>query len=214
MSKNTNFVLDLGLIDYSLAYNLQKQAVAEVIAGGPERVLLCEHPSVLTLGRMADEKYILASREELHRRGINVLAVDRGGEVTLHAPGQLVVYPILDLKKHGKDIKAYMHQLEEIAIQFLELYGISSSRNSGKTGIWIGSKKIVSIGVGVKKWVTFHGLGININTDLKLFSLINPCGLGVNMTSVENIKGQSVDFKKAKKDFADVFVKHFAFVRT
>lgn len=214
MLKNTNFVLDLEFIDYSLAYNLQKQAVADVIAGGPERVLLCEHPSVLTLGRMADEKYVLASREELHHRGISVLAIDRGGEVTLHAPGQLVVYPILDLKKHGKDLKAYMRQLEEIAIQFLALYGCLASRNPGKTGVWIGSKKIVSIGVGVKKWVTYHGLGININTDLKLFSLINPCGLGVNMTSIEELNGQSVDFKKAKKDFADVFVKHFALERT
>lgn len=202
-------VIDLGLIDYGEAYLLQKKAVAEVMAGAPERIFLCEHPAVLTLGRMADERYILASQQELARRGIAVVAIDRGGEVTLHAPGQLVVYPILDLKKYGKDLKQYLYQLEEIAIKFLRLYGISSARNPGKTGVWVGPKKIVSVGVGVKKWVTFHGLGININTDLELFSLINPCGLGVMMTSVEKIKTGMIDFKKAKKDFAAIFLEYF-----
>jgi len=193
---------------------LQKKAAAEVMAGGPERIFLCEHPAVLTLGRMSDQQYILASRDELAQRKIEIVSIDRGGEVTLHAPGQLVVYPILDLKKHGKDLKQYMHQLEEIAIKFLQNYGISSSRNPGKTGVWVGAKKIVSIGVGVKKWVTFHGMAININTDLDLFSLINPCGLSVTMTSVEKIQGQSVDFQKAKRDFATIFLQHFAPERT
>ncbi len=202
-------IIDLGLIDYQSAYELQKNAVGEVIAGKPERIFLCEHPTVLTLGRLADENYILAPWEELTRRGIAVVAIDRGGEVTLHSPGQLVVYPILDLKKHGKDIKLYMHRLEEAAIVFLREYGIASSRNPGKTGVWLGPRKIASIGVGVKKWVSFHGIGININTDLELFSLINPCGLGVTMTSVKEIRGENIDFQKAKRDFAAILTRHF-----
>ncbi len=201
--------IDLGLIDYKDAYRLQKEAVAQVVSGAPERIFFCEHPCVLTLGRIADERYILASQEQLAQRRIDVVSIDRGGEVTLHAPGQLVVYPILDLKKHGKDLKQYLYDLEEVAIEFLQGYGISSSRNVGKTGVWVGPKKIVSIGVGAKKWVAFHGLGVNISTDLELFSLINPCGLGVQMTSVENVIGKMVDFKEAKTRFASVFLKHF-----
>lgn len=201
------FFIDLGLMDYSQAYRLQKEAVAQVIAGAPERVFLCEHPTILTLGRMADQKYILASQEELAARGIEILSTDRGGEVTLHAPGQLVVYPILDLKKRGKDLKQYLYHLEEVAIQFLQQYKILSFRKLGKTGVWVGDQKIVSIGVGVRKWVTFHGLGINVSTDLTLFSLINPCGLSVAMTSIESIVGQVVTFQKMKKDFCEVFLR-------
>jgi lipoyl(octanoyl) transferase len=191
--------IDLGLIDYQAAYDLQKAAVAAVIAGEEECVFLCEHPTVLTLGRMSDENYILASKEDLAARGIPVVSIDRGGEVTLHAPGQLVVYPILDLKKYGKDLKHYMFQLERTGIDFLKSFGIDSSRNPGKTGVWVEFRKVISIGVGVKKWVTFHGMGINVSTDLKLFSLINPCGLGAPMASVESLSGKSCDLKKAKE---------------
>ncbi len=202
-------IIDLGVINYQSAYQMQKKAVAEVIAGAQECVFVCEHPTVLTLGRMADERYILCSRAELAQRAIEVVSIDRGGQVTLHAPGQLVVYPILDLKKHGKDLKDYMHQLEAMTIDFLQHHEIISSRNPGKTGVWVGSQKIASIGVGVKKWVTFHGLGININTDLELFSLINPCGLGVAMTCVQKLKGYSLDMNVAKKDFSQIFSRYF-----
>lgn len=191
--------VDLGLIDYQKAYDLQKSAVSDVIAGGEEQVFLCEHPPVLTLGRMSDEKYILTPREDLAARGIQVLSIDRGGEVTLHAPGQLVVYPILDLKKHGKDLKQYMFRLEETGIGFLKSFGIDSARNPGKTGVWAGPRKVISIGVGVKKWVSFHGMGINVSTDLKLFSLINPCGLGAPMASVESLTGRPCGLTKAKE---------------
>lgn len=201
-------IIDLGRVDYATAYQMQKEAVDQVLSGASERVFLCEHPSVLTLGRMADERYILASRPELSQKGIDIVCVDRGGQVTLHAFGQLVVYPIVDLKKRGKGLKEYLYDLEELAIGFLESYAIRSSRNPGKTGVWVGNKKIVSIGIGAKKWVTFHGLGINISTDLDLFSLINPCGLGVEMTSVENILKQPVDFKQAKEKFAAIFLKY------
>ncbi|MCB9757326.1 MAG: lipoyl(octanoyl) transferase LipB [Candidatus Omnitrophica bacterium] len=206
-SLTTGSFVDLGLIDYSQAYRLQKETVAQVIAGAPERVFLCEHPVVLTLGRMADRGYILASKDELAAHGIEILSIDRGGEVTLHAPGQLVVYPILDLRKRGKNLKQYLYDLEEVAIQFLQHYKIFSVRKPGKTGVWVGAQKIVSVGVGVRKWVTYHGLGININTDLTLFSLINPCGLNVTMASIESIIGQAVMSQKVKQDFCEVFMR-------
>jgi lipoate-protein ligase B len=155
--------VDLGLIDYQDAYRIQKQAVLQVAAGEEEKIFFCEHPCVLTLGRLADERYILASQNELSRRGINVVSIDRGGEVTLHAPGQLVVYPILDLKKHGKDLKHYLHDLEETAIEFLQGYGICSLRNPGKTGVWVGPKKIVSIGVGA---TVIGGVSIGDNVSI------------------------------------------------
>ncbi len=201
--------IDLGIIDYDEAYALQKEAVQNVIDAGAERVFLCEHPSVLTLGRMADERFILTPKEELSRRGIRVLPIDRGGEVTLHAPGQLIVYPILNLSQRGRDLHIYIRQLEEVAIEFLNTYAIHAERKPGKTGVWFGNKKIVSLGVGVKKWVTFHGLGININTDLQLFSLIKPCGLDVEMTSIAKIKGQTMDMGEAKKRFCEVFARYF-----
>lgn len=206
--------IDLGVIDYRAAYEIQKSAVADVIAGGCERVFFCEHPAVLTLGRLADQRYILASAHQLKQRAIDVISIDRGGEVTLHAPGQLVVYPVLDLKKHGKDLRQYLYDLEEVSIQFLERYGISSLRNPGKTGVWVGQKKIVSVGVGFKKWVSFHGAGININTDLRLFSLINPCGLGAAMTSVEQIIGKTVDVSKAKENITETFLRYWSFKKS
>lgn len=203
------YLVDLGIIDYSQAYDIQKQAVAEVIAGGQERVFLCEHPAVLTLGRMADKRFILATQQDLTQKGIQVLDIDRGGEVTLHAPGQLVVYPVLDLSRRGKDLHAYIRQLEDTVVEFLKEYDISSRRDPGKTGVWVETKKIASLGVGVKRWVSFHGIGINISTDLKLFSLIKPCGLEVEMTSLERVCAKAVDMQDAKKRFAAGFQRVF-----
>jgi len=204
-------IIDLGLIPYEGAYALQKSAVEEVLAGGDHKLFLCEHPAVLTLGRLAKSSNVLFSRAELAGRGVAVLAIDRGGDVTLHAPGQLVVYPILDLNDHGKDLKKYLFKLEEVAIDFLSGFDILTSRFSGRTGVWSGDKKIVSLGVGVKKWVSFHGLGINLNTDLELFRLIRPCGMDVAMTSVQRLTGKAVDLSAAKSEFARIFRKHFGY---
>ncbi|MCR4336216.1 MAG: lipoyl(octanoyl) transferase LipB [Candidatus Omnitrophica bacterium] len=208
--KNKNWdIRDLGLIDYQAAYTLQKQCVEDVLQGGAQKILLCEHPSVLTLGRLAQEGYILFPKDELARRGVEVHHIDRGGEVTLHSPGQLVVYPILDLRNYQKDLKEYLSKLEQVAIDFLKGFDIVADRNPGKTGVWVGDHKIMSVGVAVKKWVTFHGLALNINTDLNLFSLIKPCGLDVQMVSLEKLLGKKVEMVAVKEKFVQAFCLEF-----
>lgn len=202
-------IQDLGLIDYDAAYRLQKDCVAQVIAGGPQRLLLCEHPAVITLGRLAKAENIFFSKEDLAAKGVQLVSIDRGGDVTLHAPGQLVVYPVLNLSQGRRDLKLYMQKLEEVAIDLLKSFDIVANRIFGKTGVFVGPDKIVSLGIGVKKWVTFHGLGININTDLKLFELINPCGLNVRMTSLAKLKGRPVEMADVKARLVESFKREF-----
>ncbi len=216
-TQNICEVRDLGLIDYDAAYLIQKESVARVLAGGAQVLLLCEHPAVITLGRLAQEANIL-DLEAIGRQGIRVVPIDRGGDVTLHTPGQLVIYPILNLapclpagKQGNRDLRLYMHKLEQVTIALLKSFGIVASRIFGKTGVFVGPDKIASLGIGVRKWVTYHGLGINVNTDLKLFDLIKPCGLDVRMTSIARIKGNPVDMGKVKQQLVECFKKEFGY---
>ncbi len=202
-------VKNLGTIHYADAYQVQMECVKRVLNDEPQMLIFCEHPAVLTLGRLAVDQHIFATADELNKLGVEVHRIDRGGEVTLHAPGQLVIYPILNLNTRKKDLHAYLHSLEEVAIDLLKEFDIVAERNSGKTGVWIGHKKIVSIGVGVKKWISYHGLAINVNTDLKLFSLIRPCGLDVAMTSMKEISGRDINLKDIKKSLIKIFSKQF-----
>ena len=205
---NTREVRDLGFIDYDAAYGIQKECVARVLAGGAQVLFLCEHPAVITLGRLAQEANVL-DLETIRRQGIRVIPIDRGGDVTLHAPGQLVVYPILNLAQSTRDLRLYMHKLEQVTIALLKSFGIVASRISGKTGVFVGPDKIASLGIGVRKWVTYHGLGINVNTDLKLFELIKPCGLDIRMTSIARIKGEVVEMNEVKKRLVECFGREF-----
>ena len=202
-------VKDLGLIDYGGAYALQKQHVDELLQGGSQALLLCEHPPVLTLGRLADEKHMLISKKELAERGVTVYHVDRGGDITLHAPGQLVVYPILNLANLRKDLRFYLRRLEQVAIDLLGGFDIVASRLPGQTGVWSVRKKIVSVGIGVCRWISFHGLAINVSTDLKLFSMIKPCGLDVEMTSMSEVKGDIINVGEVKERIIDCFSENF-----
>jgi len=199
------------LIDYTAAYGIQKECVARVLAGGAQVLFLCEHPAVITLGRLAQEANIL-DLEAISRQGIRVVPIDRGGDVTLHAPGQLVVYSILNLAQSNRDLRLYMHKLEQVTIALLKSFGIVANRISGKTGVFVGTDKLVSLGIGVRKWVTYHGLGINVNTDLKLFDLVKPCGLDVRMTSMARIKGEAVEMDEVKKRLVEYFRKEFNLV--
>jgi lipoate-protein ligase B len=198
-------VEDWGLVDYADGYERQKKCVQNVIDGASDHLILCEHPAVLTLGRMTDPDSLLYQREDIEARGVMITNVDRGGDVTLHAPGQLVVYPIFNLNNHGKDLNIYMEKLQEVAIDLLRNFGILAISISGQRGVFVGPDKIISIGVGVRKWLTYHGLGININTDLSLFNLIKPCGLNVRMTSMQRLKGHAVPIQDVKTKVVELF---------
>lgn len=202
-------IQDLGLIEYSKAYAIQKEWVHKVIEGHEPVIILCEHLPVLTLGRLASQENFLIPQAMIEQKGIQILDIDRGGEVTLHSPGQLVVYPILDLRNYGKDLKRYLYRLEQVAIDLLKDFDILADRFSGRTGAWVGLKKIVSIGIGVKKWVSFHGLAVNVNTDLTLFNLIRPCGLSVQMTSIAKLKKEKIDMALVKERLVERFCHHF-----
>jgi len=200
---------DWGMVDYMQAYQRQRQAVDAVIAGGPERLIFCEHPPVLTLGRMTRPESFLFDKEDIQRQGIQVEAIDRGGDVTLHAPGQLVVYAVMDLNVRGKDLKRYLKQLEYVAVALLKDFGILAISVPGKRGVFVDADKIISIGIGVRKWVTYHGLGINVSTDLSLFRFIRPCGLDVRMTTMNKALGKAVDMQDVRTAFTKRFLEAF-----
>lgn len=192
-------IKDLGLIPYNEAYDIQKAHVDAVLNGEPQTVLFCEHPSVFTLGRLAKEENFLIPQDEILSRGIQICHINRGGDVTLHSPGQLVIYPILDLTNLGKDLRSYMRTLEQVAIDLLGDFDIVANRFEGQTGVWVSNRKIASIGIGVRKWISFHGLAINVNTNLDLFSMIRPCNLDVEITSVSKIKGRFIIMDEVKR---------------
>ena len=177
-----------GLVDYAAALTWQQMLVTQRIAAEiPDSLVLLEHPPVFTLGRGGDARYLLdPGQVPVHRVG-------RGGEVTFHGPGQLVGYPILDLKQQGKDVHCYLRLLENVVIATLAAWDIVATRRDGLTGVWVGTDKIASIGIGVRRWVTFHGFALNVNTDLSYFSAIVACGLpGVRMTSMQELLREEI----------------------
>jgi len=204
-------IIDMGVIDYDLAYAFQRQCVNKVLDGGDPVLLFCEHPAVLTKGRMTKPEHILFRQQDLANCGITVQNIDRGGDVTLHAPGQLVIYPIINLTEYGKDLKVYLRALEEMSMAVLIKCGIKARREPGNTGVWADKKKIVSIGIGVKRWISFHGVAINVNTDLSLFSCIKPCGLNVEMTSMSEILGFKLEMQEIKEKVTEEFLNVFKF---
>ena len=180
-------VVDLGRRAYGEALELQRDLCRRRVTGEltEDLLLLVEHPPVVTLGRSAKASSLPIPTRLLEARGIEVFEVERGGDVTLHAPGQLVGYPILDLNGYRPDLHWYLRQIEEVLIRGLADLDVPAERNPGKTGVWTAGRKIASIGIHVKQWVTLHGFALNVTTDLSLFDLIVPCGIhGVTMTSV------------------------------
>jgi lipoate-protein ligase B len=189
-------VVDLGRRAYGEVLQLQRDLCRRRVAGEltEDMLLLVEHDPVVTLGRSTRESSLPLPRKLLEARGLEVFEVERGGDVTLHAPGQLVGYPILDLGGYRQDLHWYLRQVEEAMIRGLADLGVAAERNPGKTGVWTSGKKIASIGIHVKQWVTLHGFALNVTTDLSLFELIVPCGIhGVTMTSVARERGGATD---------------------
>jgi lipoyl(octanoyl) transferase len=186
-------VLDLGLRSFAEALSFQREvAAARIDKRVPQDVLiLVEHPPVVTMGRSTKQENLLFTPALLEARGVELFEVERGGDVTFHGPGQLVGYPIVDLNEHKLDLHWYLRQVEEVMIRAVAHFGVDATRIAGKTGIWtqpregVPARKLASIGVHARQWVTWHGFALNVTTDLSYFDLMVPCGLpGVDMTSV------------------------------
>ena len=195
-------------MDYAEAHRLQKELQAKRISGEiDDTVLLLEHPPVLTMGRSAKEQHILAAPEVLAARGISVHEVGRGGDVTYHGPGQLVAYPIIDLKPDRRDVRKYMWSLEETMIRTCADLGLAATRVEGLNGAWIGNRKVGAVGVRISRWVTMHGLALNANSDLMHFELIVPCGIqDKTVTSLSAELGRTV----SAADLVDPLARHLA----
>ncbi len=213
MAERELWTVPLGRLGYGDALELQRGVARDRISGAiPQDVLLLlEHPAVVTLGRSSKAKHLTASRGFLQSKGVELFEVERGGDVTFHGPGQLVGYPIIDLKRHRQDLHWYLRTIEEGLINTLADYGIPGERNTAYTGVWTRGKKIASIGVHARDWVTWHGFALNVTTDLSYFDLIIPCGIdGVVMTSIarelgsEEIVMQDVRDRVTAK-FAEAF---------
>ena len=208
-------VVDLGLVEYGAAWDLQRRVVAARKAGAvPDVLLLCEHPHVITLGRNGKRANLLASDHVLGQMGVSFFETNRGGDITYHGPGQLVGYPILNLSEIRRDVGWYVRSLEEAMIRASAEFGVAGRRVAGRTGVWVeggaevkdvkeveeakDEEKLAAIGVHLSRWVTSHGFAYNVSTDLRYFDLIVPCGIaGKRATSLEKLLGRRVEIREA-----------------
>jgi lipoate-protein ligase B len=199
-------VADFGVVDYDAALAMQSAMLAARIEGSVgDTLLMMEHPHVFTLGRGADERFIVANAE-----GVPIRRVSRGGEVTYHGPGQLIGYPILKLEGRDRDVTKYLRNLEGAMIDALAKFGIDAGRRDGMTGVWVGGRKIASIGVGIRRWTTWHGFALNVSTDLSYFESIVPCGIeGCRMTSVSEVTNRAVSVREFAGAMRESFARLF-----
>ena len=203
----------LGTVPYAEALDLQTRLVEQREAGEiPDQLLLLQHPPVVTLGvkTRSDRSHVLATPEALDAQGVEIFETGRGGDVTYHGPGQLVGYPILDLKPDRCDVHQYVRDIEEVMIRMAASFGITAGRSEGLTGAWVGNEKLAAIGVRIARWVTSHGFAFNVTTNLAHFGLIVPCGItDKGVTSLEKLLGRPVPMDEVEtaaiEEFADVF---------
>lgn len=224
---------NLGLIPYSEVWAVQEELLQQNIqaklqarqalendtissTNTKHHLLFCEHPPVYTLGKSGKIEHILIDEEERKKRSIDFVKTNRGGDITFHGPEQLVVYPILDLEKFYTDIGRYLRNLEEVVIQTLDQFNIKAERSNGETGVWIDplrkgkARKICAIGVRCSRWITMHGLALNVNTDLQYFDYIIPCGItNKQVTSMQKELGKAVSMQEVKNIFKDKFAEVF-----
>ncbi len=181
-------IRDLGRMGYVETFELQRELVEQRKRGlVPDHLLFVEHPHVITLGRNGHMENLLAGEDALRRAGVTFCQSDRGGDITYHGPGQIVGYPILDLKEWQRDVAAYVRGIEQVLIDTLAGYGIASGRIEGMTGVWVDGRKVAAIGVHISRWVTSHGFALNLDTDLSYFQYIVPCGLAKPVTSLREL---------------------------
>jgi len=200
---------DLGLIDYQKAWDLQHQLFTKRLNNEiSDTLLLLEHPHTYTLGKSSNKENLLLSEVELREQNISLYDIDRGGDITYHGPGQIVGYPIINLSLWKEDTHEYLRALEEVIIQTLAEYGIEGVRNEVHTGVWVNDKKICAIGIKVRSWITMHGFAFNVNTDMKLFNGIIPCGIeNKGVTSLSEIKGETIELDGVKEIIFEKFKK-------
>ena len=196
----TLLVRDLGFVPYEAAHQLQRSIVKRLQMGdGNEMLYLLEHPHVITMGRNATKKAVIAGAAQLMAEGVNLVNTDRGGDVTYHGPGQLIGYPLIRLEEGRRDIRRYVTDVEEVLIRTLDDFNIEGHRDERGRGVWIENRKIASVGIRISRWVTSHGFALNVRTDLSKFSLIHPCGIvGCEMTSIEKELDEPVDMSLVK----------------
>lgn len=231
MEKQRVLVKDLGLIHYQKAWDLQERLLQHNVglkiesakAGHPaattHHLLFCEHPPVYTMGKSGNIKHLLISEAEMEARHISFFHTNRGGDITFHGMGQIVLYPILDLEKFTTDIGLYLRNLEEAVIRCLALLGIRAGRSSGETGVWLDAgidgraRKICAMGVRCSRWVTMHGIALNVNTDLSYFRNIVPCGIADKyVTSIEAELGEKADMHRVRTLLCNTFEEVFGCV--
>ena len=221
-------LIDLGLIDYKEAWDYQEKLFAEIIAiklnnrnsleqtPVPNYLILCEHPPVYTLGKSGSVDNLLIDENQLNQLGAQFYKINRGGDITHHGPGQLVVYPLLDLENFFTDIHLYLRKLEEVIIQLLKEYNVEAGRSPGFTGVWIDAntekaRKICAMGVKCSRWVTMHGIALNVSNELSFFNHIIPCG--IEDKSVTNLSNEATDANITMDDvkhlFSGLFAKEF-----
>jgi lipoyl(octanoyl) transferase len=206
--KKEAWILNLETVPYEEAFELQKRLVKMRAQDTiKDTLILLEHPPVLTVTRKATLKNILVSPEELEEKGISLCHTNRGGDITYHGPGQLVGYPIMNLKAHGKDLHGYVRNIEEIIIKLLMDYTITAHRDKSNPGVWVGEEKIAAVGIAVKSsWTTMHGFSFNINPDLSHYSLIVPCGISdKGVTSLARLLGKTI----SRKDVCEKLIQHY-----
>ena len=201
----------LGRRPYGEVLEMQRAVAAERIAGErPDTLLLVEHDPVVTLGRSTKREHLLLSEKALAARGVELFDIERGGDVTFHGPGQLVGYPIFDLQQHRQDLHWYLRQLEQVLIDTLASYDVKGGRVDKYTGVWVADRKIASIGVHARSWVTWHGFALNVSTDLSYFDLMVPCGIsGVTMTSLVNEAQRPISLEEVSRQVIAAFAGAF-----
>jgi lipoyl(octanoyl) transferase len=204
-------IIDCGVKDYQSVLQMQENAFQNLLAGtGEDTIFIVEHPQVITLGARESANKLLKSTNTIKQFGIEIHKIRRGGGTTAHNPGQLVLYPIINLKKHNLGVSDFVHKLEDIGIELLKELGVNCGTNKGFPGLWIEHRKIASIGVQIKKWITFHGMAININNDLSIFDLIIPCGLdNIKMTNAQIELGKKTNMITTKNALKAILLKHF-----
>lgn len=206
-------VLDLGLMAYGVALDRQMDLVDQRLRDRvPDTLVLVEHPPVVTLGRAKTTANLRLTPQELRARGIEFCEVSRGGDATYHGPGQLVGYPIFDLRHHGRDVLHFCRRVEAALIETLAGFGLAGRAIPGKAGVWVGERKIASLGISLRRWVTFHGFALNVGVDLAGFQVIRPCGEEPEiMTSMAALLGRRLAMDTVRARVAAEFARVFGF---